>query len=176
MGSLVRVSLALCCIILSACSALGPGAVNIGQTESEVIAKLGPPTHRYQDGKGHLLEYKTGPAGPVTYMARIGPDNRLVSFEQVLTDQKFATIRPNQDRKEDVLRIVGAPSETSYLSLPGLEVWSYPYEQSGVWKSVMHIYFDKNGVVSKMSTAPDMRYILRDGAFGGMGGAFGFGM
>jgi hypothetical protein len=159
---------------LTACSTLGPGAVTAGQTESEVVAKLGQPTHRYQDGNGRLLEYKTGPMGQYTWMARIGPDNRLVSYEQVLTDQKFGAIQPDQARKEDVLRIVGAPSETSYLPRVDQEVWSYPYRQSGVWNSVMHVHFDKNGVVRRLVNAPDMRY-ERDGFFGSFGG-FGFGL
>jgi hypothetical protein len=171
MRNLLHGAIALTLAALSACSAIGPRAVNIGQPESEVVAKLGPPTHRYQDGNTRLLEYMTGPGGHATYMARIGPDNRVVSFEQVLNEQKFGTITVNSARKEDVLRIIGAPSQTSYLSLSDLEVWSYPYEQSGVWKSVMHVHFDKSGVVRKMVSAPDMRYIPRDGAFGG-----GFGM
>jgi outer membrane protein assembly factor BamE (lipoprotein component of BamABCDE complex) len=166
-----RLAIAGVFLTLAGCSSLGPNAVRAGQTEQEVMAKLGPPTHRYQDGNGRLLEYKTGPAGQFTYMARVGPDSRVISYEQVLTDQKFSMIQVNSARKEDVLKIVGAPSETSFLSLPGLEVWSYPYQQSGVWNSVMHVYFDKSGVVQKLTTAPDMRYIPRDGGFGMFGGS-----
>jgi hypothetical protein len=33
----------------------------------------------------------------------------------------------------------------------------------------MHVHFDRNGVVRKLVTAPDMRYI-RDGLFGRFGG------
>jgi hypothetical protein len=152
------------------CASFGPDPLTVGESEAQVVAKLGPPAHRYQDGNGRLLEY-SGRYGQETYMARIGPDDRLISYEQVLTDQKFGTIKPDQASKNDVLRIVGAPSATSYLALPDLEVWSYPYKQSGVWNSVMHIHFDRSGTVRKLVSTQDWRFVPRDGAFG----MFGFG-
>lgn len=144
--------------LLGACSVLTPAPVNVGDTEAQVIAKRGQPTHRYQDGKDQLLEYATGPWGQATYMARIGPDGRTVSFEQVLTSQKFASIKIGKATKDDVLRTVGAPSETSYLSLSDLEVWTYPYKEAGVWNSLMHIHFDRSGIARKMMNGPDPRF------------------
>ncbi len=144
--------------LLCACSALIPAPVNPGDSEAQVIAKRGQPTHRYQEGRDQLLEYAQGPWGQVTYMVRIGPDSRVISFEQVLTSEKFASIKIGQATKDDVLRTVGAPSETSYLSLSDLEVWSYPYKESGVWNSLMHIHFDSSGIVRKMMNGPDPRF------------------
>lgn len=143
---------------LCACSVLIPAPVNVGDSEAQVIAKRGEPTHRYQDGRDHLLEYMQGPWGQATYMARIGLDGRVVSFEQVLTSQKFASIEIGEATKDDVLRTVGAPSETTYLSLSDLEVWSYPYKENGVWNSLMHIHFDRSGIVRKMMNGPDPRF------------------
>ena len=142
--------------ILGGCAAYGP-PLQPGEPEQSVLSKLGQPTHRYQDGQDHLLEYTTGPWGQQTYMARIGPSGTLISYEQVLTSQKFATLKVGSATKDDVLRTVGAPSETSYLSLSQLEVWSYPYKESGVWDSMMHIHFDRNGVVRRMENGPDPR-------------------
>lgn len=145
-------------MLLGACSVLMPAQVNIGESESEVVATRGQPTHRYQDGQDHLLEYTSGPWGQKTFMARIGPDGKVVSFEQVLTSEKFASIKIGEATKTDVLHTVGAPSETSYLPLSELEVWSYPYKESGVWDSMMHIHFDRAGIVRKMLNGPDPRY------------------
>lgn len=145
-------------LVLGACAALIPAPVNIGDTESEVIAKRGHPTHRYQDGKDHLLEYALGPWGQKTYMARIDASGKIISFEQVLTSQKFATIKVGEATKDDVLRTIGAPTETSYLSLTDLEVWSYPYKESGVWNSMMHVHFDRAGIVRKMLNGPDPHF------------------
>jgi len=146
--------LAALLITLGGCAA---PIVNPGETEADVIGKLGRPTHRFKDGPEHLLEYMKGPAGQQTFMARIGPDNKVISYEQVLTSAKFATIKVNSATKTDVLRTIGTPSETSYLSRVDLEVWSYPYKENGVWDSEMHVHFDKKGIVRKMQNGPDPR-------------------
>lgn len=143
---------------LSACTTLFPAPVNVGDSEADVITKRGQPKQRYEDGKDRLLEYPLGPWGQKTYMARLGPDGRVISFEQVLTVQKFATIKVGEATKDGVLKTVGGPSETSYLPLRDLEVWSYPYKESDVWNSLMHIHFDKSGVVRQMLNGPDMRF------------------
>lgn len=145
-------------LLLGACAGFGSDPVKPGDSESAVISKLGAPTHRYQDGNQRLLEYMKGPWGQQTYMARIGPDGRLVSYEQVLTIQKFASITPGEATKNDVLKSIGAPSDTSYLPLSELEVWSYPYKEANVWNSVMHVHFDKRGIVQRMQGGPDLRF------------------
>jgi hypothetical protein len=144
--------------LLGGCSVLIPPPVTPGESEAEVVASRGQPTHRYQDGPDHLLEYALGPWGQKTYMARINPEGKVVSFEQVLTTQKFASIKVGEATKAEVLRTIGAPSETSYLPRMDLEVWSYPYKESNVWNSIMHVHFDKSGVVRKMLNGPDPRY------------------
>jgi hypothetical protein len=143
---------------LGACSTLFPPQVNAGDTEAEVLAKRGQPTNIYQDGNSRLLEYSLGPWGQKTYMARIGPNGKVISFEQVLTNEKFAAIKVGETTKTEVLRMIGAPTETSYLPLRDLEVWSYPYKESGVWNSMMHVHFDKNGIVRQMLNGPDPRF------------------
>lgn len=158
LNSFVKIAVLAIPFSLAACAALMPAPVNVGDSESEVVAKRGQPTQRYQDGKDHLLEYATGPWGQRTYMARIGPDGRLVSFEQVLTVQKFATVKVGETTKNDVLKTFGRPSDTSYLPLRDLEVWSYPYKESEVWNSLMHVHFDRTGIVRQMLNGPDPRF------------------
>jgi hypothetical protein len=153
-------STALLAVVLATTGgcALMPAPVNVGDTEPDLFAKRGDPTNRYQDGQDRLLEYALGPWGQKTYMARIGPDGKVVSFEQVLTVEKFATLKVGQATKNDVLRTIGAPSETSYFRRTDLEVWTYPYKESGVWNSMMHVHFDKNGIVRQMLNGPDPRF------------------
>jgi hypothetical protein len=143
---------------LAGCAVFSPASVNVGESETEVITKLGQPTHRYQDGNNQLLEYAKGPWGQRTYMARLDPDGKLISYEQVLTNQKFGMIKVGEATKTDVLHTIGAPSETSYLSLSELEVWSYPYKESEAWNSLMHVHFDNAGIVRKMLNGPDPRF------------------
>jgi hypothetical protein len=154
----LKAFLAVCIATLQACGTLIPAPINKGDSEADVIAKRGQPAHRYQQGSDILLEYPTGPFGQRTYMARIGPDGRVISFDQVLNTQTFGTIKVGEATKADVLRTIGSPSETSYLSLSDLEVWSYPYKESDVWNSMMHVHFDRSGIVRRMLNGPDPRY------------------
>lgn len=158
MGLLQRIFAIFSFVALSACATLLPPAVNIGDTEADLIAKRGPPTNRYQDNNNHLLEYALGPWGQKTYMARIDASGKVVSFEQVLTIEKFASIQVGETHRNEVLRIIGAPSETSYLPLRDLEVWSYPYKEANVWNSIMHVHFDRQGIVRQMLNGPDPRF------------------
>ena len=103
-------------------------------------------------------------------MARFDRDDRLVSYEQVLNTEKFASIKINVDNKDDVLRTIGAPSETTYLNLVHREVWSYPYRESNVWNSLMHVYFDNAGIVRRLENGPDPKFDPDRRRFG-----FGFG-
>jgi hypothetical protein len=146
---------------LGACAARGP--VAIGDTEAQVLAARGAPTHRYRVGNEQLLEYNHGPFGQQTYMARITADGRLASFEPVLTDQKFATVKIGEANKANVLLTIGAPSEQTYLPLSRQEVWSYPYKENDIWNMIMHVHFDQAGIVHGMLKTPDTRLNTRDG-------------
>ena len=140
---------------LSSCASWLAPPVQPGQTEAEVIAKLGRPTNVYQDGASRALEYMHGPMGQTTEMARIGPDGKLVSFEQVLNMRTFSTITVGEADKNKVLRTVGTPSQIQYFRLSKLEAWNYPYRENGIWDSMMTVYFDKSGIVRKMENGPD---------------------
>lgn len=144
-------------VLLSGCATVFPPAVAVGDSEAELIQKRGQPTHRYNDGNAQLLEYMTGPFGQRTYMARV-EGGRVTGFEQVLTVQKFAGIQVGTATKDTVLKTIGAPSDTSYLPLRDLEVWSYPYKENEVWNSIMHVHFDRAGIVRQMLNGPDPRY------------------
>jgi hypothetical protein len=145
-------------LALGGCAGLMRETPLPGEPLAAVRTKLGQPTAVYPDPPGQVLEYATGPMGQYTWMARIGPDGRLVSYEQVLTGEKFATIKVDKATKQDVLRIIGKPAETSYLPLKDYEVWSYRYKEANVWNSMMHVHFDRAGVVRMMQNGPDPMY------------------
>ena len=133
-----------------------------GEPLAAVTAKLGQPTSEYPAPDGQMLEYATGPMGQYTFMARIGADGRLVSYEQVLTGEKFATIKIDSAIKDDVLRTVGRPAERSRVAMRNYEVWTYRYKEAGVWNSLMHVHFDENGVVRQMLNGPDPMFEPRE--------------
>lgn len=142
-------------LLLAACAGMVRTAPSPGDPRDVVLAKFGQPTAVYASTSGDILEYATGPFGQATWMARLGPDGRLVRFEQVLTSEKFATLRIGVDGKQQVLHALGRPTEQSYLSLPALEVWSYRYKEGGVWDSMMHVHFNRAGVLHMMQNGPD---------------------
>lgn len=144
-------------LVATACTTLNYPPPALGISESDLIAKSGNPAARYQDGKERLLEY-SGPWQQHTYMARFGANGRMISWEQVLTTEKFAKVRVDHTTKQEVLRTFGRPAETSHLSLPKLEVWSYRYKEGGVWNSMMHVHFDHAGIVRMMQNGPDPIY------------------
>ena len=145
--------------MLASCANIGAPPLVAGTTEADVLARLGRPTHIFlspQDS-GRIFEYMNGPFGQTTYFARISADGRLTSYEQVLTTQTFAQIKIGSTTKSELVRLIGTPSETSYLALPKLEVWSYPYKENPVSDSMIHVHFDSAGVVQKLLNGPDMR-------------------
>jgi hypothetical protein len=145
-------------LALAGCAALQREAPLVGDPLATVTAKFGTPSAIYPAPGGQILEYATGPFGQATYMAHLGPDGRLTAFEQVLTSEKFGTLKIGSATKDEVLHTLGRPAERSYLRLPDLEVWSYRYKESGVWNSMMHVHFDRAGVLRMMQSGPDRMY------------------
>lgn len=155
MQKLAKLTSALMALALAACGSMTGPPPAPGATRADVLARLGQPTAIHLAPGGDVLEYATGPFGQTTYMARLGPDGRLLHYEQVLTGEKFATLKIGVTSKDEVLRTLGRPAERSYLRLPDLEVWSYRYKESGVWNSMMHVHFDRAGVLKMMQNGPD---------------------
>ncbi|MES2901119.1 MAG: outer membrane protein assembly factor BamE [Pseudomonadota bacterium] len=149
-------------LFLAGCGALMPALPAPGASVDAVTAAWGKPSAVYPDGPDRVLEYATGPMGQNTWMARIGPDGRVLSFEQVLTSEKFATIGIGTSTREQVLRTLGRPAERSQVAMRNYEVWSYRYKESGVWNSMMHVHFDTAGVVQMMQNGPDPMYEYND--------------
>ena len=59
MKALFRLLRTVTLTLLGGCSALIPAPVTPGESETEVIASRGQPTHRYQDGLGVHLGWNT---------------------------------------------------------------------------------------------------------------------
>ncbi|MCA1245083.1 outer membrane protein assembly factor BamE [Massilia sp. MS-15] len=162
MNKLISFTTVAALALLGGCAGLLRQAPSIGDSAEVVQQKMGPPTAIYGAGNERLFEYATGPMGQYTWMARIAPDGRLASYEQVLTGEKFATIKVDAATKEDVLRTIGRPAETSFVAMRDWEVWSYRYKEAGVWNSLMHVHFDRQGVVRQMLNGPDPLYEPKD--------------
>ncbi len=148
--------LALC---LSGCAQLFRHPPPAGAPLAEVTAALGQPAAVYPEPDGgQILEYRGQPMGQFQHMAHIGPDGRLISYEQVLTSENFAKVKVDHWTKDDILRNYGHPAEISRVAFHNYEVWSYRYKEAGVWNSMMSVHFDQQGVVRQMLNGPDPMY------------------
>lgn len=162
MNALVRITTLAALVSLGGCAGMIRQAPGPGDPVAVVQQKMGAPTAVYQVGDEQVFEYATGPMGQQTFMARIGTDGRLSTWEQVLTSEKFATVKIDAATKDDMRRNFGRPAEVSRVAMRDYEVWSYRYKEAGVWNSLMHVHFDRQGIVRQMMNGPDPLYDPRD--------------
>ena len=156
---LLEVSTAMAVLLLSGCASTA--IPEQGISETDLIAMRGKPAFTSQNGDVKTLEWTAANSNQYTYMAKIGPDGKMFSYEQVLTVERFSTLKPGVSTKDDVIKTVGHPNlfESEYLRLSDSEVWTYRYKESGVWDSMMHIHFDHNGVITRLENGLDPLYL-----------------
>ncbi|MEW5881391.1 MAG: hypothetical protein AB1761_13220 [Pseudomonadota bacterium] len=149
---------AVCVAAIAGCAT--PAAVVPGTPESQLRAQFGRPVaeHALEAG-AKRLEYLTGPFQQTKYMVDVDANGRVQRVEQVLTAEKFARLRIGIDDRAVVRREFGIPLREQPFPLAGLTAWMYPYKENGVWDSEMAVYFDKDGIVRKVESGPDPRFI-----------------
>jgi hypothetical protein len=85
-------------------------------TITDVRARMGSPTDIRFDGNGdELWEYATGPSGTETYLFRFGKDGRVKAVTQLLTEEQFGKVVPNQTTKAGARDLLGRPSDQAFL-------------------------------------------------------------
>lgn len=147
------ISLLALALGLAGCAAYDGHTLRAGaSSEAEVRSVMGAPAVEFPDRDGSkVLAYPRGPLGSRTYMAYVGRDGTLQEVRQVLTDGTFYRIQPGQTR-DDVLRLIGPPSETMYFARLGQDSWGYRYRDTWGYLAIFSVNFDATGgVVSKFS-------------------------
>jgi len=131
LGSLSGAAGLLLAALLAACAA--PSGYNVralaaGDPRDRVEQVMGAPTATHAlPGGATRLEYSHAPSGRVTYMVDLGPDGRLVRWEQVLDEVHFQRLHAGMSR-EQVLAELGSPSERGHYLLPApAETWTYHF-------------------------------------------------
>jgi hypothetical protein len=114
--------------LLAGCTGYGPGNLQTGQSEADVIARMGTPTVRSAlAGGGARLDFARGPMGAHTYRVEVDGAGRVRSIDQLLTETNFETVQRGET-PEQVRDRLGPPSEVRG-GWRGLgEVWSYRYD------------------------------------------------
>jgi hypothetical protein len=112
---------------------------------ADVRAKVGNPTDiRFDEDRDELWEYASGPQGTQTFLVRAAPDGRVKSVTQLLTEEQFAKIVPRQMMKSDVRKLLGRPSDQSFLH--NGTSWSWRGDFQGQRGNFV-VHFDRDDVV-----------------------------
>jgi hypothetical protein len=150
--SAIRGGLALLAtVLLLGCAIPHPGQLTKGMTESEVVARMGAPTARYDLGDREArLEFAQGPAGRETWMVDLDASGRTTRTMQVLDPWYFAQITDAMDR-DALLRILGRPGWVRGARLQQeLWFWRYPNNDCLVAVATLNAQHKVFGGVSMM--------------------------
>lgn len=138
------ISLLFAMLAASGCANKYNSPLPPGATETEVIAHHGQPDARYEKPGYTLLEYAAGYWGQYAFFATLNDSGRLIKWEQVLTDEKFDTLKVGQATRSDLLETIGHPAEITRIHKYNYEVWTYRYKKALSWDFLMHFMFDPN--------------------------------
>ena len=160
MRSLLLLALAL----LAGCASYdGRGLVAGQATTADVEALMGPPAERVAkpDG-GSVLHYPRGPAGRESFAVTIGPNGKLQSIEQRLTDANLAKIVLGTTTSRQVRELLGPPPTISSVQRLGREVWEYKMGDSAL-PYILWVQFSGDGIVREVMKAKDPEIEGRSG-------------
>jgi hypothetical protein len=125
----VWLTLLLAVLLAAGCAGYSPKGLPPGSSSAQAIQQLGEPTGRHagEEEGGVRLEFARGPYGLHTYMLEFDANDRLLRWEQVLTENNFLELKIGMSKAE-VLRRIGRPSNVQFLSRQQHQLWSYRYE------------------------------------------------
>jgi len=139
--------------LLGACAGYSPDGFGTGAALADVKQVMGPPTGEYALPSGNKrIEYARGPYGKHTYMLDFDAGDRLLSWEQVLTEARFGAVAPGM-RSQDVLMALGRPSALRPLAMRQLTLWSYRFD--GPFCQLFHVDVNRAGQVAGTGYGPD---------------------
>jgi outer membrane protein assembly factor BamE (lipoprotein component of BamABCDE complex) len=153
-----------CTLLLPACDRQGNPIQEFGldklatgvSSESEVRMVMGQPDTVWEEEDGaRTLEYPKGPMGTRTWIFMIGKDGKLQGYQQVLTEQNFANIKPGMS-KDQVRHMLGRPRTVVQFRRKNEEVWDWRYLQSNTAVRLFNVHFDiDSGKVTQTSSSDD---------------------
>ncbi len=126
---------------VSACAGYAPRTEMIGQRREALIQQLGQPERETTaDGK-KKLQFPRGPGGSHTYFVYLNDEDRVVDWEQVLTEARFNQIVPGMT-KDQVIDLIGISRITHGLARERGYVWHYRYWNTGCSSFVIEFALD----------------------------------
>jgi outer membrane protein assembly factor BamE (lipoprotein component of BamABCDE complex) len=125
-------------------------------TETQVRQQFGEPVTvvTLADGS-RVFEYPRQPEGWTNYFITLGPDGKMSSLRQVLTEANFAKVSTGMAQHE-VRAILGRPARVQRFDLKHEEVWDWRF-RVGQDARVFSATFDRDGRVTTTAIADDVR-------------------
>lgn len=125
-----------------------PGGAQIGATRADVVATLGAPvSETLLPGGGERLLYTTQPSGFSVFHLEFDVHGRLVRREQVLTQDRLASIPVGQWTVADVQRTFGPPMRVERVARFDGDIWTYRFMDDFYARRQGHVHIDRAGVV-----------------------------
>ncbi len=154
-------------VLVTTLVALTAGCASItsvppGTPAPQMISQFGAPTYQCPlETGGTRLIWSLQPFGQQAWATNTDAQGRIDGVKPVLTDAHFNVLREGVWTPEKLLCEFGPPAEKSAVGLPSVRqiVWSYRYQQDGVWNSLMHVYLGRDGSqVTRFHPGPDPMY------------------
>lgn len=130
--------------------------------ETQVRQQFGEPVTvvTLADGS-RVFEYPRQPEGWTNYFITLGPDGKMTSLRQVLTETNFAKVTTGM-AQDEVRALLGRPAKMQRFDLKQEELWEWRFKGSdgaplGRTSRIFSATFDSAGKVTTTSIADDLR-------------------
>lgn len=131
-------------------------------TETQVRQQFGEPVTvvTLADGS-RVFEYPRQPEGQTNYFITLGPDGKMSSLRQVLTEANFAKVTTGM-AQHDVRALLGRPARTQRYDLKREEVWEWRFQGAegaplGRRNRIFSATFDDAGRITTTAVGDDPR-------------------
>jgi hypothetical protein len=117
----------LIAITAAGCAGYSPSKSVIGLDRVALVVNMGEPDREYIFDGMKVLHFPRGPAGSHTYFVYLDDNDRVLRWEQVLTEDRFNSIQPGMT-KDQIIQILGVTKIIHGLARNRGSVWHYRYE------------------------------------------------
>lgn len=120
-----------------------------GVSADAVRAAMGEPWLQQSDANGTMLwTYPTGPMGRQTYLAEFGPDGKLRSVLDSLSEKGFARLQIGKTTEQQVRQLYGPPYRITRFDRLRQTAWDYRFTNPWNEPAIFSVIFDDQGVVA----------------------------
>jgi len=142
---------AFAALLIAGCASFDGHTLVPGKSSAaEVKSMMGAPAQELKTPGGDTLLYFTRyPFGRATFVAAIGPDDRLRGIEQRLNYANVAKVAAGM-RAQEVRELLGPPRGISRLPRQQRDVWEYPWRHAVRELRILWVQFSDDGVVREI--------------------------